>query len=69
MVDLTFTNKAAEWGLGDESHSNGSAYGDLDNDGDVDLVVSNVNMPVYVYENRSRAFIPIDNYLTVVSPR
>ena len=63
--DLTFTNKAVEWGLGDASHSNGSAYGDLDNDGDVDLVISNVNMPVYVYENRSRALHPERNYLTV----
>lgn len=64
--NLTFTNKAAEWGLGDASNSNGSAYGDLDNDGDVDLVVSNVNMPVYVYENRSRDLHPKRNYLTVV---
>ena len=63
--DLTFTNKAVDWGLGEASHSNGSAYGDLDNDGDVDLVVSNVNMPVYVYENRSRALHPERNYLTV----
>ena len=51
--DLKFTNKAKEWGLGQPSHSNGSAYGDLDNDGDLDLVVNNANMPLFVYRNET----------------
>lgn len=49
--DLTF-EEYTESGLLTPSFSNGSAYGDLDNDGDLDLVVNNVNMPCFVYENR-----------------
>lgn len=51
--DLTFTDEAANWGLGIPSLSNGAAYGDLDNDGDLDLVVNNVNMTAFVYKNNT----------------
>jgi enediyne biosynthesis protein E4 len=51
--DLTFTNRSAELGLDKESFSNGAAYGDLDNDGDNDLVINNVNMPLFVYKNNT----------------
>jgi len=51
--DLTFTNLADSWGMGVPSHSNGAAYSDLDNDGDLDLVINNVNMPSFLYRNHS----------------
>ncbi|HEX5169499.1 MAG TPA: VCBS repeat-containing protein [Cyclobacteriaceae bacterium] len=53
MGNLTFVDRAKEWGLGMPSFSNGSAYGDFDNDGDLDLIVNNVNMPAFVLKNRA----------------
>ncbi|HEX2967767.1 MAG TPA: CRTAC1 family protein, partial [Bacteroidales bacterium] len=52
--DLSFTNMAMEWGLKTRSYSNGSAYADLDNDGDLDLVCNNINEPAYIYRNNSK---------------
>ena len=63
--DFTFVNKAQEWGLGEPSHSNGSTYGDLDNDGDLDLVVNNVNMAPFVYRNEADTLLPQNHSLSI----
>ena len=49
--NMQFEMVSKDWGLNQLSFSNGSAYADLDNDGDLDLVVNNVNMPAFVYRN------------------
>ena len=54
--NLFFEDKATEWGLGKPGFSNGCAYADLDNDGDQDLIINNVNAPSTVFENTSRHF-------------
>ncbi|MBS1603712.1 MAG: VCBS repeat-containing protein, partial [Bacteroidetes bacterium] len=61
--DLHFTNMAREWGLDQPGFSNGSAYVDLDNDGNLDLVVNNVNMPAFVYRNNR---VPGNHWLKLV---
>ncbi|WP_300023133.1 VCBS repeat-containing protein [uncultured Maribacter sp.] len=51
--DLKFTNMSKAWGLDQQSFSNGAATADLDNDGDLDLIVNNVDDPAFLYENLS----------------
>ena len=51
--NLTFQNETMAWGLGEPTFSNGAAYADLDNDGDLDLVINNLDDFASVYENRS----------------
>src|SRR5256714_14227109 len=63
--NLTFTNVAEAWGLAAPSFSNGAAYVDLNNGGNLDLVVNNINAPASIYRNNARE-IDGNSYLTVV---
>lgn len=51
--DLTFENMGEKWGITETSFSNGAAYGDLDNDGDLDYVVNNINDPASIFRNNA----------------
>lgn len=63
--DLKFQDSSAAWGLGDATLSQGAAYVDLDNDGDLDLVTNNMNEPAGIYQNNAREHNPKTNYLSV----
>jgi len=51
----SFTNTISAWGLGQTSNSNGAVYADLDNDGDLDLIVNNIDLPAFIYRNEATA--------------
>lgn len=63
--DLTFTNMAKAWGFDTRSYSNGSTYADLDNDGDLDLIVNNINDPAFIYRNNAETQLN-NHYLSAV---
>ncbi len=60
-----FENRSEQLGLAQPSFSNGSAYGDLDNDGDLDLVINNVNMPAFIYRNETDTLMPNHHWLGI----
>jgi hypothetical protein len=70
VVNYMFQNKQGngfkkmndQWGFTQPSNSNGAVYADLDNDGDLDLVVNNINQPAFVYKNEART-VNANHYL------
>ena len=59
--NLEFEKVTKDWGFGTPSFSNGMAYGDLDNDGDLDIITNNIDASAFVYENKATGnFLKID---------
>ncbi|MDB4921357.1 VCBS repeat-containing protein [Mucilaginibacter sp.] len=52
--NLEFADVTKSWGLDEPSFSNGAAYADLDNDGDMDMVINNIDDETFIYKNTSR---------------
>ncbi|MGC4102184.1 VCBS repeat-containing protein [Ferruginibacter sp.] len=61
---LKFTDIGDQWGFTQPTFSNGAAYADLDNDGDLDLIINNENQPSFVYRNNARE-LNKNNYLEI----
>jgi hypothetical protein len=62
--DLTFTSMGESWGFDKPGYSNGSTYADLDNDGDMELIVNNINAPASIYRNNAEN-MPGCHFLTI----
>lgn len=62
--DLTFSNATTAWGLDEPTYSNGMAYADLDNDGDLDLVINNLDQNAFIYKNNGMEMLN-NHYLKI----
>ncbi|MCP4971500.1 MAG: CRTAC1 family protein, partial [Arcobacter sp.] len=61
--DLTFSNKTEEWGVWNPSFSYGAAYSDLNNDGNLDIIVNNMNEEAFIFKNNGSGNKYIKFYL------
>lgn len=62
--NLSFVDKSEEWGLDAPSYTNGTAFADLDNDGDLDLIMNNIDEAAFIYRNDAST-LPDRHYLRV----
>lgn len=62
---LQFTDKSTAWGFNAPNLSNGAAYADLDNDGDLDLITNNIDSPASLYQNNATERFPDNQHLNV----
>ncbi len=62
---LRFEDKSAAWGFATPTCSNGAAYADLDNDGDLDLITNNIDDPAGLYLNNATTLFPENQHLTI----
>ena len=64
MGDLRFEDVSVAWGITPKTFTNGTAYADLDNDGDMDLILNNINDQAMLFENTA-ANKKLGNYLNI----
>ena len=61
----SFLNKIKDWGMEEKTVSAGAVYADLDGDGDMDLIISNINAPATIYKNNANEIMPGNHYLKI----
>ena len=63
--DNTFSNKIIDWGLNQKNISSGVAYADFNNDGNMDLIISNIDEKASIYKNNAGKMLPYNHYLKI----